>query len=75
MSQMFGQEKSEKNGMSPGANGKLSAMSPRAHRLLIVSAKGSMNGESVTDLFRLPRTSVVRSLKASSTSLNLIYIL
>ena len=44
-----GQEKPEKNGITrrhslpPGPNGKLSAMSPRAHRLLIASAKGSMN--------------------------------
>ncbi|CAF1738034.1 unnamed protein product [Brassica napus] len=46
-----GQEKHEKNGITrrhslpPGANGKLSAMSPRAHRLLIASAKGSMNSD------------------------------
>ncbi|KAG2302039.1 hypothetical protein Bca4012_060367 [Brassica carinata] len=48
----FGQEKPEKNGttrrhsLPPAANGKLSAMSPRAHRLLIASAKGSsMNSD------------------------------
>ncbi|KAF8051601.1 hypothetical protein N665_1692s0001 [Sinapis alba] len=48
----FGQEKPEKNGttrrhsLPPAANGKLSAMSPRAHRLLIASSvKGSMNSD------------------------------
>ncbi|KAJ0252851.1 IQ-domain 29 [Hirschfeldia incana] len=49
----FGQEKPEKNGITRrhslpphAANGKLSAMSPRAHRLLIASAKGSsMNSD------------------------------
>ncbi|KAG2301673.1 hypothetical protein Bca52824_030324 [Brassica carinata] len=46
-----GQEKPEKNGITrrhslpTGANGKLSTMSPRAHRLLIASAKGSMNSD------------------------------
>ncbi|CAH8383436.1 unnamed protein product [Eruca vesicaria subsp. sativa] len=46
-----GQEKPEKNGttrrhsLPPAANGKLSAMSPRVHRLLIASAKGSMNSD------------------------------
>ncbi|KAJ0237986.1 IQ-domain 29 [Hirschfeldia incana] len=46
-----GQEKPEKNGITrrhslpPGANGKPSTMSPRAHRLLIASAKGSMNSD------------------------------
>ncbi|CAA7043837.1 unnamed protein product [Microthlaspi erraticum] len=46
------QEKPEKNGtttrrhsLPPAANGKLSTMSPRAHRLLIASAKGSMNSD------------------------------
>ncbi|XP_056845034.1 protein IQ-DOMAIN 29 isoform X2 [Raphanus sativus] len=48
---IIGQEKPEKNGITrrhslpPGANGKLSTMSPRAHRLLIASAKGSMNSD------------------------------
>ncbi|CAH8355300.1 unnamed protein product [Eruca vesicaria subsp. sativa] len=47
----MGQEKLEKNGITrrhslpSGANGKLSTMSPRAHRLLIASAKGSMNSD------------------------------
>ncbi|CAH8387652.1 unnamed protein product [Eruca vesicaria subsp. sativa] len=47
-----GQEKPEKNGTTRRhslphivANDKLSAMSPRAHRLLIASAKGSMNSD------------------------------
>uniref|UniRef100_M4DLM8 DUF4005 domain-containing protein n=1 Tax=Brassica campestris TaxID=3711 RepID=M4DLM8_BRACM len=46
-----GQEKPEKNGITrrhslpPGPNGKLSAMSPRAHRLLIASTKGSVNSD------------------------------
>ncbi|XP_019102145.1 PREDICTED: protein IQ-DOMAIN 31-like isoform X3 [Camelina sativa] len=45
------QEKPEKNGttrrhsLPPAANGKLNTMSPRAHRLLIASAKGSMNSD------------------------------
>ncbi|CAN8266718.1 unnamed protein product [Cochlearia groenlandica] len=45
------QEKPEKNGttrrhsLPPAANGKLSTVSPRAHRLLIASAKGSMNSD------------------------------
>ncbi|EOA23708.1 hypothetical protein CARUB_v10016916mg [Capsella rubella] len=45
------QEKPEKNvttrrhSLPPAANGKLSTMSPRAHRLLIASAKGSMNSD------------------------------
>ncbi|KAG2309228.1 hypothetical protein Bca52824_028976 [Brassica carinata] len=34
-----------RHSLPSGANGKLSAMSPRAHRLLIASAKGSMNGD------------------------------
>ncbi|VVB03914.1 unnamed protein product [Arabis nemorensis] len=45
-------EKPEKNGTTrrhslppAAANGKLSTMSPRAHRLLIASAKGSMNSD------------------------------
>ncbi|KAF8048691.1 hypothetical protein N665_2432s0002 [Sinapis alba] len=47
----IGQEKPEKNGITrrhslpTGANGKLSTMSPRAHRLLIASAKGSLNSD------------------------------
>ncbi|KAJ4877987.1 IQ-domain 29 [Raphanus sativus] len=46
----FGQEKpngtTRRHSLPPGANGKLSAMSPRAHRLLIASAKGSsMNSD------------------------------
>ncbi|CAF2143160.1 BnaA02g36860D [Brassica napus] len=47
-----GQEKLEKNGITrrhslppAAANGKLNTMSPRAHRLLIASAKGSMNSD------------------------------
>ncbi|KAL1225658.1 Protein IQ-DOMAIN 29 [Cardamine amara subsp. amara] len=44
-------EKPEKNGttrrhsLPPAANGKLNTMSPRAHRLLIASAKGSINSD------------------------------
>ena len=47
-----GQEKPGKNGITrrhslppAAANGKLDTMSPRAHRLLIASAKGSMNSD------------------------------
>ncbi|CAH8355318.1 unnamed protein product [Eruca vesicaria subsp. sativa] len=44
----FGQEKNgitRRHSLPTGANGKLSTMSPRAHRLLIASAKGSMNSD------------------------------